>query len=141
MLVGNFAIFHGYAHGAELPAAIRPVEYSFGFVTGISTSPELSSGLLSADLGRAVSPAALVPQMVCSGPTNTRVSAVLSTERLSPWSLGQRRARLILNPWAQRHIPRIQLRLDTLYVERDRLRCHVGSTFREIFALAEGWPE
>jgi hypothetical protein len=33
-----------------------------------------------------------------AGPINTRVSAVLSTERLTAWSLGQRRARLILNP-------------------------------------------
>jgi hypothetical protein len=32
------------------------------------------------------------------GPTNTRVSAVFSTERLNPWSLAQRRAQVILNP-------------------------------------------
>jgi len=32
-LVGVFAIFHGYAHGLELPSAADPVGYSLGFVT------------------------------------------------------------------------------------------------------------
>ncbi len=34
LIVGVFAIFHGYAHGAELPAAADPVVYSIGFVLG-----------------------------------------------------------------------------------------------------------
>ncbi len=38
LLVAVFAIFHGYAHGAELPSAADPVGYSLGFV--------LSTGLL-----------------------------------------------------------------------------------------------
>ncbi len=33
LLVGIFAIFHGYAHGRELPAAANPVAYAVGFVT------------------------------------------------------------------------------------------------------------
>ena len=37
-LVGIFALFHGYAHGQELPSAADPVGYSLGFV--------LSTGLL-----------------------------------------------------------------------------------------------
>jgi urease accessory protein len=37
-LVGAFAIFHGYAHGQELPVTVDPVGYSAGFV--------LSTGLL-----------------------------------------------------------------------------------------------
>ena len=32
LLVGVFAIFHGYAHGLELPSAADPVGYSLGFV-------------------------------------------------------------------------------------------------------------
>src|SRR5918997_1821946 len=32
VLVGLFAIFHGYAHGAELPAGVDAVAYSVGFV-------------------------------------------------------------------------------------------------------------
>ena len=32
LLIGAFAVFHGYAHGAELPAAADPAAYSVGFV-------------------------------------------------------------------------------------------------------------
>lgn len=38
VLVAGFAIFHGYAHGTELPNAANPLAYSAGFV--------LSTGLL-----------------------------------------------------------------------------------------------
>lgn len=31
-LVGFFAVFHGHAHGAEMPAAASPVLYALGFV-------------------------------------------------------------------------------------------------------------
>ena len=37
-IVGAFALFHGYAHGVELPEAADPVGYSVGFV--------LATGLL-----------------------------------------------------------------------------------------------
>ncbi len=32
VIVAAFAVFHGYAHGAELPAAASPLAYSLGFV-------------------------------------------------------------------------------------------------------------
>ena len=32
--VGFFAIFHGYAHGTEMPTTAEPVLYAFGFLTG-----------------------------------------------------------------------------------------------------------
>ena len=32
VLVGTFAIFHGHAHGTELPNAADPVAFSLGFV-------------------------------------------------------------------------------------------------------------
>ena len=38
LVVGGFALFHGYAHGQELPAAADPFGYSAGFV--------LATGLL-----------------------------------------------------------------------------------------------
>ncbi len=38
VIVGVFAIFHGHAHGTELPGAANPLAYSIGFV--------LSTGLL-----------------------------------------------------------------------------------------------
>jgi len=33
-VVGFFAIFHGYAHGAEMPVVAKPVTYALGFMTG-----------------------------------------------------------------------------------------------------------
>jgi urease accessory protein len=38
VIVATFALFHGYAHGKELPSASDPVGYSLGFV--------LATGLL-----------------------------------------------------------------------------------------------
>jgi len=32
VIVGVFAIFHGHAHGTELPGAVNPITYSLGFV-------------------------------------------------------------------------------------------------------------
>lgn len=32
VIVGLFAIFHGYAHGTELPAAANAISYAIGFV-------------------------------------------------------------------------------------------------------------
>jgi len=34
IIVGAFAIFHGHAHGTELPNAASPLVYSIGFVIG-----------------------------------------------------------------------------------------------------------
>lgn len=36
LLVGLFALFHGFAHGAEMPASISAVSYAFGF--GLTTA-------------------------------------------------------------------------------------------------------
>jgi len=33
LLVGAFAIFHGHAHGTEVPSAVNPLAYGVGFVT------------------------------------------------------------------------------------------------------------
>jgi len=49
VLVGAFAIFHGHAHGAELPAGTDAVAYSFGFViaTGLLHLCGIAFGLLA----------------------------------------------------------------------------------------------
>ena len=49
MLVGAFAIFHGYAHGAELPPGADAVAYSIGFVvaTGLLHLAGIAFGLLA----------------------------------------------------------------------------------------------
>ena len=49
VLVGIFAIFHGHAHGAELPQAANPLVYSLGFVvaTGLLHLTGIAFGELS----------------------------------------------------------------------------------------------
>jgi urease accessory protein len=49
VIVGAFAIFHGYAHGAELPAGADAVAYSAGFVvaTGCLHLAGIAFGLLA----------------------------------------------------------------------------------------------
>jgi len=48
LLIAAFAIFHGYAHGAELPDAADPAAYSVGFVmaTGLIHITGIGIGLL-----------------------------------------------------------------------------------------------
>jgi urease accessory protein len=48
VIVGAFAIFHGHAHGTELPSAANPFAYSVGFVvaTGLLHLLGISFGLL-----------------------------------------------------------------------------------------------
>lgn len=49
MIVGSFAIFHGHAHGTELPQAADPVAYSLGFVmaTGLLHLGGIAFGLVT----------------------------------------------------------------------------------------------
>ena len=50
VLVGAFAIFHGHAHGTELPDAASPLAYSLGFV--IATGLLHLSGIAFGELTR-----------------------------------------------------------------------------------------
>ncbi len=47
LLVGVFAVFHGHAHGTELPQAADPIAYSLGFVvaTGVLHLAGIGLGL------------------------------------------------------------------------------------------------
>lgn len=49
LIVGVFAIFHGYAHGRELPSAADPIGYSVGFVlaTGLLHVAGIGLGLIN----------------------------------------------------------------------------------------------
>jgi urease accessory protein len=49
VIVGAFAIFHGHAHGAELPVGVDAVAYSIGFVvaTGLLHLAGVAFGLLA----------------------------------------------------------------------------------------------
>ena len=50
MIVGAFGLFHGHAHGVELPDAANPLTYSIGFVlaTGLLHLSGIAIGLLVA---------------------------------------------------------------------------------------------
>lgn len=49
VIVGAFAIFHGHAHGTELPEAANPIAYAIGFViaTGLLHICGIGFGLLA----------------------------------------------------------------------------------------------
>jgi urease accessory protein len=49
LMVGAFAIFHGHAHGTELPQATNPLAYALGFVmaTGALHLSGIAFGMLS----------------------------------------------------------------------------------------------
>jgi len=48
VIVGSFAVFHGHAHGTELPGAANPLAFSLGFViaTGALHLSGIAFGLL-----------------------------------------------------------------------------------------------
>jgi urease accessory protein len=48
-IVATFAVFHGYAHGEELPSAADPIGYSVGFVlaTGLLHASGIAIGFLN----------------------------------------------------------------------------------------------
>jgi len=48
--VGFFAIFHGYAHGTEMPQTAQPAAYAFGFLTG--TALIHITGVLIGDISK-----------------------------------------------------------------------------------------
>lgn len=55
VIVGAFAVFHGHAHGTELPNAANPFAYSVGFVvaTGLLHVAGIAFGLLTRwDVGK-----------------------------------------------------------------------------------------
>ncbi|MEM9332209.1 MAG: HupE/UreJ family protein [Pseudomonadota bacterium] len=56
-LVGLFAIFHGYAHGTELPEAVSPIAYGVGFViaTGLLHAVGILFGaLINSGIGKII---------------------------------------------------------------------------------------
>lgn len=48
--VGFFAIFHGYAHGAEIPGVAKPISYALGFMAGTTALHIL--GLIIGDISQ-----------------------------------------------------------------------------------------
>ncbi|MBM1170195.1 hypothetical protein [Microvirga arabica] len=85
-----------------------------------------------------------VPDGVWNGPNGPqcrRLSAVLSTERLDAWSLGQRSACLIENPYALRVVEGLDFRVDAWRPHNNELRATSGIPLHEVFGLPHNWPE
>lgn len=75
-----------------------------------------------------------------AGPTYTRVSAVLFTKSLSPWSIATCRPLLVKNPWARYPLPTLGIELDSINAEGDKLVRTSGQTLGNLFGLPNGWP-
>lgn len=75
-----------------------------------------------------------------TGPRKRGVSAVISTERLTAWSLSQRRARVFLNPWATHPITS-PLPLEIRRIQQDRLVADQGQSIQELLNIPQDWPE
>lgn len=73
-----------------------------------------------------------------SGPTNTRVSAVLIASRLRPWSIGESSIRLYHNPWAASPYRSALTRLPQAIPNEGRYNYSDGESLLEIFGL--DWP-
>ena len=63
--VGIFAIFHGYAHGEEIPTIARPVPYIAGFMTG--TIMLHITGLILADISTHYKSGKIILRLVGAG--------------------------------------------------------------------------
>jgi urease accessory protein len=58
VLVGSFAVFHGHAHGAEMPSDVSGYAYAAGFVlaTALLHAAGIALGLLAGKLGELAGP-------------------------------------------------------------------------------------
>lgn len=68
VLTGAFALFHGHAHGSELPAMVSPVAYAAGFL--LATCLLLTTGIVA---GRALD----LPRLKMAGACITIAGAAL----------------------------------------------------------------
>ena len=75
-----------------------------------------------------------------SGPINTRVSAVLLFENVSPWNIAEARAYLYKNPWTDNPCPKYLDLLPHVVVSGEQAHWIDGETLGNILGLPEGWP-
>ena len=69
LIVATFAVFHGYAHGRELPSAADPIGYSVGFVlaTGLLHVLGIGIGFLNDRPGGVIATRSLGGVIGCMG--------------------------------------------------------------------------
>jgi urease accessory protein len=69
--VAVFAVFHGYAHGAEIPTVAKPVTYAAGFLTGTAALHVL--GLVIGDISQHYQKGKLVLRVAGVGIASTGI--------------------------------------------------------------------
>jgi len=75
-----------------------------------------------------------------SGPTYTRVSAVLLAIRAMPWTIGSAGVLLIHNPWAQRPYDSELTQLPQGVPQEGRIRWQDGLSLGKALGISPGWP-
>jgi urease accessory protein len=65
LAVGFFAVFHGYAHGTEMPLVAEPVRYAAGFMSGTAALHVL--GVIIGDVPRHYASGKLVLRLIGGG--------------------------------------------------------------------------
>lgn len=74
------------------------------------------------------------------GPQCTKLSAVLVTRGLFPWTLGQRDAVFIENAWPKRSAGFVDFRTVAWRCDGDVIRRSDGQSVQEIFGIPRDWP-
>lgn len=75
-----------------------------------------------------------------SGPTNTRLSAVIVLSDLNPWSVAARVPRVYHNPWAERPITQEFVAFPSYVASGDKLTLRQGDQVAPLFGLPHSWP-
>lgn len=76
-----------------------------------------------------------------SGPTNTRLSAVMVLPDLNPWSVAARIPRVYHNPWAEHPITQEFAAFPSYVVGDGELKLRQGDQVAPLFGLPQGWPK
>jgi hypothetical protein len=75
------------------------------------------------------------------GPRYTRVSGVLWTRGLTPWSIASRKLELVCNPFAAHPLTDLGLPLPALIPGARQFEERSGVSVGEMLGLSAGWPE
>jgi hypothetical protein len=75
------------------------------------------------------------------GPRYTRVSGVLWTRGLTPWSIASRKLELVCNPFAAHPLTDLGLPLPALIPGASQFEERSGVSVGEMLGLSAGWPE
>lgn len=73
-------------------------------------------------------------------PINTRVSAAVFIEGLTPWTIARMQPTLVLNPWAKRPLADVELGIDRVWIDDTKIGRKKGSSLGQLVGLSDDWP-